>query len=91
MSVLAISILVGLGAAGLTAIARAVVQDHGKVEWLMEKPLSCDLCMSYWCSLLLALIAVIVDGLALPGTLLVVPAGVGVSLLAIKGANRLSD
>lgn len=40
---------VGIAASGATAIIRAVVPQ----TWLLHKPLSCDLCMSWWSSLAL--------------------------------------
>lgn len=41
------AILLGFGAAGWTAVSRAIVPQL----WLLTKPFGCDLCMSWWCSL----------------------------------------
>lgn len=86
-----LALLIGLSAAGLTAIARTVAQDHGNPEWLLVKPLSCDLCMSFWGSLISTVIWSISRPFVVPEFVLTITAGVGVSLVAIKAANRLGD
>ena len=41
---LSLVLVVGLMSAGLTLVARALAPQL----WLLHKPLSCDLCMSWW-------------------------------------------
>ena len=80
----------GLAAAGFTASFRAVVQDH-KPAWLLVKPLSCDLCMSFWSSLLFVATLVVAESVPLAHAPLAVFGAVGVSLLSVKAATRLSS
>ena len=90
VALLCLIVFGGLSAAGITATARTLAQDYGRPEWLLAKPLSCDLCMSFWGS------AASVGGLALSESVSVIPAmlavfgAVGVSLVAVKAASRLS-
>jgi hypothetical protein len=91
MSLLTLALLVGLAAAGATATVRAVVADRWPL-WLLEKPLSCDLCMSWWCSLALTVLllgAGELEGLA--QAVAVDLAAVGVSLACVRGSNRLTE
>lgn len=90
MSLLVLVLVGGLVAAGLTATARTLAQDYGRPEWLLAKPLSCDLCMSFWGSV------AAVGGFAMSESVSLIPAmlavfgAVGVSLVAVKAAGRLS-
>lgn len=77
---------VGLGASGVTAIIRAVVPQ----TWLLHKPLSCDLCMSWWSSLALTATLATVEPMSIAQSVVVVTGGVGAALLLTKTANRLS-
>lgn len=86
---LALALLFGLAAAGATFTARAVMQEFFPL-WLLYKPLSCDLCMNWWASV----VAVIVAWEHVPqspaaGVVLLGATGVGV--IATKAAGRLSD
>lgn len=90
MSLLGAVFVVGLAASGITAIIRAVVQEI-RPTLLLVKPLSCDLCMSWWSSVVVTiclLAAREVHGLQ---SVVAILGGVGVSLLSVKTANRLSD
>lgn len=86
MSLLALVVTVGLAASGTTAIIRAVVPQL----WLLRKPLSCDLCMSWWSSLAITGTLASVDPVSLAQSVAVVTGGVGVALVATKASNRLS-
>lgn len=77
---------IGLGASGLTAIVRAVVPQ----TWLLHKPLSCDLCMSWWSSLALTATLATVEPMSIAQSVVTVAGGVGGALLLTKTANRLS-
>ena len=89
MSLLAAILIAGLVAAGITATARTIAQDH-KPEWLLEKPLACDLCMSFWGSAASAVWLVAIDFVGGVRAPLVLFGGVGVALLATKAASRLT-
>jgi len=85
---LTIALLFGLAASGLTAIFRVTIGDR-KPEWLLHKPLSCDLCMSFWTT------AAVAAGWTLEHPTTVIEgaigalAGIGGALLVTKAANRL--
>ena len=87
---LATAILVGLAASGLTAVIRAVVQEVRPL-WLLHKPLSCDLCMSWWSSLAITVPSTLAGELTVHQSVVTVLGGVGVSLVSVKVANRMSD
>lgn len=84
-----LALLIGLSASGLTAIARTLAQDHGKAEWLLVKPLSCDLCMGFWGSFLSVVVWSVDHSLGFSEAILMVSGGVGSSLVFTKAANRL--
>ena len=84
---LALVLLFGLAASGTTAIIRAIVP----VPWLLQKPLSCDLCMSWWASLATVLLWSFVEPVSPAAAMLAVPASVAVALLSTKAAMRLSS
>lgn len=84
---LALVVLFGLAASGITAVIRAVVP----VPWLLVKPFSCDLCMSFWASLSVVTSWVLVESVSPVAAMLAVPASVAVALLSTKAANRLSS
>ncbi len=90
MSLLALVLVLGLAAAGAVAVVRAVVQEV-RPMWLLAKPLSCDLCMSWWASVALVLFSLVVGTLSLPVAPLAVLASTGVSLACVRGSNRLSE
>lgn len=85
---LSLALLIALAASGLTAIFRVTIGDR-KPEWLLHKPLSCDLCMSFWAA------SVVTIGWATQHPVSAVEgaigalAGVGGALLVTKAANRL--
>jgi hypothetical protein len=87
---LALILVLGLAAAGAVAVVRAVVQEVRPI-WLLEKPLSCDLCMSWWASVAVVLFALVIEALALPVAPLAVLASTAVSLACVRGSNRLSE
>lgn len=84
-----LALLIGLSASGLTAIARTVAQDHGKAEWLLEKPLSCDLCMSFWGSFVSVALWSTGYSFGFGEALVTMFGGVGTALVATKASNRL--
>ena len=90
MTILALAIVCGLAAAGMAATARVLAQDYGRAEWLLVKPLSCDLCLSFWGSLFAVLLAAAAEPISVPAAMLAGFGSIGVSLLAIKAAMRLS-
>jgi hypothetical protein len=49
-------LLIALGAAGGTLVIRAILEMFGALFVLASKPFSCDLCMSWWCSIIAATI-----------------------------------
>lgn len=83
----------GLFAAGLTLILRAVAPQ----PWLLHKPLSCDLCMSWWGSVVGALVQLVGAGsgageaasVSIAAVAPAVVAAVAVSVLLLKAINRL--
>lgn len=77
---------VGIAASGATAIIRAVVPQ----TWLLHKPLSCDLCMSWWSSLALTATLATVEPMPIAQSVVVVAGAVGAALLITKTTNRLS-
>ena len=74
---------IGLIAAGAAQIIRAVVPQH----WLLVKPFSCDLCMSWWGSLVAS---VFVGGMGLSGMCAAV-GGTAVSVFLLKATSRLGE
>ena len=79
-------LLIGLGAAGLTAVIRALAPTL----WLLHKPLACDLCMSWWSTLLLYGLWHAKEPQPVHLAMLAILASVGVSLAVIRATNRLS-
>ena len=88
--ILLATIVCGLAAAGLTATIRAVLHDH-KPERLLEKPFSCDLCMSFWSSLGFSITLAFTGDIPLHLVPLATFGGVGVALILVKAASRLSS
>jgi hypothetical protein len=84
--ILELVLLMGLAAAGLVAIARALAPTL----WLIHKPLSCDLCMSWWSSLIVYGMWHAKEPQPIHLALLAIPASVAVSLVVTKAAIRLS-
>lgn len=80
----------GLSSAGITAVARTVAQDYGKPEWLLAKPLSCDLCMSWWGSVVSIGLSSLSESVSPSAAMLAVLGSVGVGLVTVKAASRLS-
>lgn len=81
-------ILVGLFAAGLASVVRALLP----VTLLVQKPWSCDLCMSFWCSIIgMGLFGPQAWTFAAAWRHLLAPAlaAVAVSLLVLKAIARL--
>ena len=87
---LTLILVCGLSSAGITAIARTVAQDYGKPEWLLAKPLSCDLCMSWWGSVASMGLAALSESVSPSAAMLAVLGSVGVGLVTVKAASRLS-
>lgn len=87
MTLLATILAVGLCAAGSALIVRAVVPQL----WLMVKPFSCDLCMSWWSSLVASAAIATIDGTGILTASVAAVGGTAVSVVALKTANRLDD
>lgn len=85
--ILAHALVLGLAAAGLTAVVRAVVPTL----WLLHKPLSCDLCMSWWTTLTLGALHAWHYAQEPAPAVLAIFAAIAVALTATKAANRLSS
>lgn len=75
--------VIGLSAAGAALVIRAVIPTL----WLLVKPFSCDLCLSWWGSLAIA----VLRGGADWSALWPVPGAVAMSVLALKTHARLAD
>jgi hypothetical protein len=97
---LILALFLGMCAVGTTHAARALAPQ----AWLLHKPLSCDLCMSWWSSwlgvVLLGAGGTIGTGGAIgtigmirmiATTLAVVLASTGLSVLLLKAAWRLGE
>jgi hypothetical protein len=65
VAALALVLTCGFTAAGLTAVVRALAP----LSWQLRKPVSCDLCMSWWCSWLALLNVAYVKVIAAMGFL----------------------
>jgi hypothetical protein len=87
---LALVVVLGLAAAGAVAVVRAVVMDRWPM-WMLEKPLSCDLCMSWWASVAVVLFALVAGRLDLLDAPLAALGSTAVSLATVRGSNRLSE
>jgi len=90
MSLLAFVLLLGIAAAGAVAVVRAAVQEVRPL-WLLEKPLSCDLCMGWWSSVALVLFALVAGRLEVLDAPLAGLASTAVSLALVRGSNRLTE
>lgn len=77
----------GLIAAGLTLVIRAVVPQL----WLLVKPFACDLCMSWWSAWLGAIMLQVTEPIGFWHVLPAVLGAVPVSVLLVKIQARLSD
>jgi hypothetical protein len=86
---LALTVTLGLAAAGATFVARAVMQEIRPL-WLLYKPLSCDLCMNWWASCA-GVIAAWEHVPQSPAAGVVLLGATGVGVIATKAASRLSD
>lgn len=84
---LSLVFLLAFFAAGATFIMRKLVPQL----WLMVKPWSCDLCMSWWSAWLGVVIKSVNDYVPLDQAIFAVPASVGLSVLMVKAANRLGE
>lgn len=80
-------LILGLAAATVATIVRAFVPPL----WLLVKPWSCDLCMSWWSSLVISPIVNSRLAPGLPMSLVVVLAAAAVSMLVLKINSKLSD
>jgi hypothetical protein len=89
MNLLLLALLCGLTASGFTFTVRAVVQEV-RPMWLLVKPLSCDLCMSWWASIL-AVLAFSEQIPTAPAFAVTVLAATSIGVLLTKTAGRLAD
>jgi len=87
MSFLSMILAVGLCAAGSALIVRSVVPQL----WLMVKPFSCDLCMSWWSSIVASVAVATLDGAGPLTAGVAAVGGTAVSVLLLKATNRLDD
>lgn len=87
--ILLFAMILGLAASGLTSIVRAVVPQ----SWLLVKPWSCNLCMSFHGSWVMLLVTSIDTAAPLP-TIgeagLLIAASTAVALLVTNAVSRLS-
>jgi hypothetical protein len=90
MSLLALALLLGLVAAGSVDVIRAVLMEV-RPMWLLVKPWSCSLCMSWWCSVAAVTFYGVTIGLTVPDALLATLASTAVSLGVVRGSNRLAE
>lgn len=86
------ALALGLATAALAMIVRALSPQH----WLLHKPLSCDLCMSVWPSLIGAVgLAVSLAPCNIGLDWIVAPVAFGasivVSYLTLRTVHRLTD
>jgi hypothetical protein len=81
------ALLLGLFAAGCTFVVRKVVPQ----DWLLFKPFSCDLCMSWWSAWLGVILINVTEPMGFLHAVPIVFAGTGLSVLLVKMGNRLSD
>jgi hypothetical protein len=98
LPLLILALFLGLCAAGATHAARALAPQG----WLLHKPLSCDLCMSWWSSWLGVVLLWVGGSFPVGGgaigmirmiatALAVVLASTGLSVLLLKAAWRLGE
>lgn len=78
---------IGFMAAGIALITRAVVPQ----TWLLNKPWSCDLCMSWWGSLVSSVVAGSVGGHTTLASLGAALGGTAVSVVVLKTVNRMEN
>ena len=90
MSLLALSVFLGLVAAGSVAVLRAIVMDV-RPMWMLVRPWACDLCCSWWCSVAAVTFYGIAIGLTVPDAVLATLASTAVSLAVVRGSNRLAE
>lgn len=81
------ALMLGFAAATVATIIRAFVPTL----WLLVKPFSCDLCMSWWSSLVLSVAVTVQHPMALTDAGLMILAATAVSMLLLKTYSRLSD
>lgn len=82
-------LILGLASSGLTNVIRAIVPQ----EWLLVKPWSCDLCMSFHGVWVMGLVTFIDSSAPMPTTGecgLLLTASTAVSLVSTKIINRLA-
>lgn len=91
LALLCLTVVCGFSTAGIVAIARTVAQDYGRPEWLLRKPLSCDLCMSFWGSAASVGLAALSESVSPAAAMLAGLGSVGVGLVTVKTASRLSE
>jgi len=87
MTLLAMIFAVGLCAAGSALIVRAVVPQL----WLMAKPFSCDLCMSWWSAVVSSVAVATLDGAGPLTAGVAAVGGTALSVVLLKATNRLDD
>ena len=87
MTLLEFTLSVGLLASGAALIVRAVVPQH----WLLVKPWSCDLCMSWWSSLVMGAAAGFVTDTPPLVAAVAAVGGTTVSVAALKVINKIGE
>lgn len=84
---LALAAATGFAAAGLALVIRAVVPTL----WLLVKPFSCDLCMSWWGSVAFTGLRVVGQGVSTIDALPDLFGSVATSVVVLKVVGKLSD
>lgn len=87
MNLLQLILIAGIAAAGAVNVVRAVVPTL----WLLVKPFSCDLCMSWWSSLALASAVALASPLTVLDWGLATLGGTSLSLILVKLVGVLSE
>jgi hypothetical protein len=87
MNLLQLIVIAGIAAAGAVNVVRAVVPTL----WLLVKPFSCDLCMSWWSSLAVTIAYATVSPVTVLEAAIAVLGGTALSLILVKLVGVLSE
>lgn len=86
MSLLVALLAVGFASSGITFVVRAAVPQL----WLLAKPFSCDLCMSFWSSLAVTAWLARSGDVGPEQSVVACCGGIGVAVLMVRTANRVA-
>lgn len=84
-----LAVLAGVGGYAVTRTVRTWLRDHGRTGWLLCKPLSCNVCMSWWTTVPTILAATALTCLAAWSwwglvVLLAVPLAAGTGMILLR-------